>query len=106
MSLTRSFLAIASQHPFTIGQYIATWVGVALLLIGGVYLFAFPKKVQRKAVGNSETTSPPVRWFINLSFVKSRTFFWQARIVGALVILMAVFISLCLLGAFGIKLNH
>jgi len=43
---------------------------------------------------------------MSLSYLKSRTYFWQIRILGALVILMAIFISLCLLGAFGFKLNH
>jgi hypothetical protein len=38
---------------------------------------------------------------MSLSYLKSRTHFWQIRILGALVILMAVFISLGLLGVFG-----
>ena len=101
MSLTLSFLAMALQHPFTMGQYIATWIGVVALLICGVYPFAFPQKVQRNAIRKYERRSPALRRFMSLSYLKSRTHFWQIRILGALVILMAVFLLLGLLGAFG-----
>jgi len=106
MSLIYLSLTVASQRPFTIEQYIATWIGVVALLICGVYPFAFPQKFQRNAIRKYERRSPALRRFMSLSYLKSRTYFWQIRILGALVILMAIFISLCLLGAFGFKLNH
>src|ERR1700722_11862584 len=101
MSLIYLSLTVASQHPFTIGQYVATWVGAVALLICGGYPFAFPQTFQRNAIRKYETKLPFLRRLINLSYLKSLTYFWQIRILGALVILMAIFISLCLLGAFG-----
>ena len=84
----------------------ATWVGIVALLICGGYTFLFTKKFQRDAIRKYERRSLVTRRFVSLSNLKSAKYFWNIRIGGALAILMAVFISLCLLGAFGFKLNH
>jgi hypothetical protein len=89
------------QHPFTIGQYIVTWIGVLALFICGAYTFAFPRRFQRNAIKKYERRSRFTRRLVSLSYLKSATYFWHLRIGRSLAILMAVFISLCLLGVFG-----
>jgi hypothetical protein len=101
MSLIYLSLGVASKHSFTIGQCIVTWVGVVALLICGVYTFAFPQVFQRNAIKRYERKSRFTRRFVSPSYLKSATYFWHIRISGALAILMAVFISLGLLGVFG-----
>ena len=83
------------------GQYVTMWVGVVALLICGGNTFVFPKRFQRNAIRKYESRSPFTRQFVSLSYLKSAAYFWHLRIGGALAILMAVFISLMLLGVFG-----
>lgn len=74
---------MVTQHPFTIGQYVATWAGAIALLICGGYPLLFTKKFQRNAIEKYERKSPFTRRFVSLSYLESATYFWHIRICGA-----------------------